>query len=619
MNKHETKEPWSERVVAVVKTVRMGLLQFIGFELMLRAIALVVFTPLVAWLMARLIAWSGDDAISNYDLAGFFLSAKGFVFLTAFVSVGYTLLFFEFGGLTALAIALQRGERVRLFQLFRLLGGALPRLWKLAVRQFLVYLAYAIPCLAAAACAWLVFLTKSDINYYLIAKPPEFWIAVVIVVISALVWAFFAIRCFTNWIHSVPLLLFTDTTVAGALRESRELVGSRRVEVIGMLLRWLIAATLLFGVFELLLWGMKLVLFQLAGQNVALVLGLTSMLAVMHFIGVGMVGVLAASGLACGEARLFLKVRPDCVLPESLSGNDQAAFRIIAKALGTGWVVILIGGVISMIFSVRLVDEVRFDKSNPEISAHRGSSITAPENTMAAIMLAVEEGADYVEIDVQETKDGTVVLVHDKDLKRVFGIEKGIWELTYDELKDLDSGGWFSPDFSDQRLATLDQVIKAVKGKAKLNIELKFNGHQKQLAKEVVRIVNENDFASQCILTSLDYDGIRRVRAADPNLRTGIIVTSAIGDITRLETDLLSISAGAVNRDLVQRARLKGLEVHVWTVNDIPLMNAMIGLGVDNIITDNPKLLGELVRERASLSKTEKTLEKISNFANHRF
>ena len=190
---------------------------------------------------------------------------------------------------------------------------------------------------------------------------------------------------------------------------------------------------------------------------------------------------------------------------------------------------------------------------------------------MAAILQAIEEGAEFVEIDVQETKDGTVVLAHDKDLNRVFGINRRIWEVTYDELKDLDSGGWFSPKFSDQRIATLAQVIEAVKGRAKLNIELKFNGHDQKLASEVVRIVNEHDFARDCILTSLDYDGIRQVRAAGPGIRTGVIVTSALGDITELETDLLSVSSAAVTRDLIARARRRNLEVHVWTVNDVPL------------------------------------------------
>jgi glycerophosphoryl diester phosphodiesterase len=305
-------------------------------------------------------------------------------------------------------------------------------------------------------------------------------------------------------------------------------------------------------------------------------------------------------------------------LPDTLVALDTPLLNQARKILRTGWVVVLILGAMTTVAAVRLIDGVNYDYPT-SITAHRGSSITAPENTMAAILLAIEEGADVIEIDVQETKDGTVVLVHDKDLNRVFGINKGIWEVTFDELKDLDSGGWFGPDFSDQRLATLDQVIKTVKGKARLNIELKFNGHQKQLASEVVRIVRENDFTDQCLLTSLDYAGLRRAKAAGPEIATGIIITSALGDITALETDLLSVSAASVDRNLISKASLADLEVHVWTVNDVPTMNTMLNLGVDSIITDDPALLGEVLEERAALSNSQKALLHLADIATRRF
>jgi glycerophosphoryl diester phosphodiesterase len=119
-------------------------------------------------------------------------------------------------------------------------------------------------------------------------------------------------------------------------------------------------------------------------------------------------------------------------------------------------------------------------------------------------------------------------------------------------------------------------------------------------------------------VTSLDYEGIRQVRAATPGIRTGVIVTSALGDITGLETDVLSVSSAAVTRDLIARAHRRNLEVHVWTVNDVPLMNTVLSMGADNIITDDPKLLGEVLRRRAALSNVEKTLLQLADFASRR-
>lgn len=602
---------------AAASILRRGLLQFAGFELLFRLLGLAVFVPSTAWITSRLIAWSGSGAVSNYDLASFFLSFKGLCYLVVVATLGFALAFFEFGGLAALAIALQRRERVRTTQLFGFLGHLLVRLWRLSVKQFLIYFAIALPFLALAGGAYEMFLTENDINYYLYAKPPPFWIVLSVCVVAGLGFTFCAARCFVRWIYSVPLLLFTNASPVNALRESTQLVKTRKRETVVMLLRWLALVALLFGASWLLTLLLKWVLLGVAGNNPTVVLTMTALLVVVHFLTGVLAAILSMVTLACKVSVQFLQHRPDVTLPESLIGEEPALMRRAAGIIRAGWGLLAIFAGSAVYAGVCIVEALHLHDTTA-VTAHRGSSIAAPENTMAAILLAIEEGAAYVEIDVQETKDGTVVLAHDKDLNRVFGINRRIWEVTYDELKDRDSGGWFSPKFSDQRIATLAQVIDAVKGRAKLNIELKFNGHDQKLASEVVRIVNGHDFARDCILTSLDYNGIRQARAAGPGIRTGVIVTSALGDITKLETDVLSVSSGAVTRDLIAHARRRHLEVHVWTVNKVSLMNTMLGMGVDNIITDDPKLLGEVLHERAAMSDVERTLLQLADFANRR-
>src|SRR4029079_742983 len=133
----------------------------------------------------------------------------------------------------------------RMRQLFGFLGLGLPRLWRLSVKQFLIYLAVALPFLALAGGAYLILLTENDINYYLYAKPPPFWIALLVCAVAGLGFAFFAVRLFVCWIYSVPLLLFTSASPAIALRESNRLVKTRKGETVVMLLRWLALVALL--------------------------------------------------------------------------------------------------------------------------------------------------------------------------------------------------------------------------------------------------------------------------------------------------------------------------------------------------------------------------------------
>jgi glycerophosphoryl diester phosphodiesterase len=260
-----------------------------------------------------------------------------------------------------------------------------------------------------------------------------------------------------------------------------------------------------------------------------------------------------------------------------------------------------------------VIDQIQFDNV-VAVTAHRGSSRAAPENSMAAVLRAIDDGANFAEIDVQETADGVVVLFHDKDLRRMAGVNKGIWEVTHDEMSQLDIGSWFSAEFADTRVTTLEEAIEAVKGKMKLNIEMKFNGHDKQLAAEVARIVRDAGFEDQCVVTSLVYRGVQEIARLDEQLRRGLIVTAKLGDATNLDVNLLAVNANTVTRDLITRAHRAGMEVHVWTVNEPAQMLTMIHLGVDNIMTDSPEVLVALLAERAKLSNAEKTLLFVSDF-----
>jgi len=155
------------------------------------------------------------------------------------------------------------------------------------------------------------------------------------------------------------------------------------------------------------------------------------------------------------------------------------------------------------------------------------------------------------------------VLLHDTDLRRVAGVDKGIWELTYDDVKEFDIGSWFSEEFADERIVTLGEAMQAARGRIKLNIELKFHGHNRRLEEEVTRLVKQAAFEDECIVTSLEYGAIQEIARQDSRLRRGLIVTAKVGDATKLDVDLLAVNARSVTRDLVTRAHQAGKEVHV--------------------------------------------------------
>lgn len=230
-----------------------------------------------------------------------------------------------------------------------------------------------------------------------------------------------------------------------------------------------------------------------------------------------------------------------------------------------------------------------------QITAHRGGAAYAPENTLAALNAAVEMKADYAEIDVQETKDGTIILLHDSSLKRTTGYNKFIWEVNYDEVETLDAGKKFGRKFVGERIPTLDEVLKFCKGKINLNIEIKNNGHNGNIANNVIEVIKDNESESHCVISSMDYSLLSDVKEIDPNITTGYILKMAYGDFeNKVNADFLSIKHTYATNKVITAAHNCGKAVHVWTVNSRSDIERMKLLDVDNIITDRPVTVREV-------------------------
>jgi len=230
------------------------------------------------------------------------------------------------------------------------------------------------------------------------------------------------------------------------------------------------------------------------------------------------------------------------------------------------------------------------------VTAHRGSSAETPENTLSAVRNAADEMADFAEIDVRATKDGVVVLLHDESLRRTTGDRRKIWEVTYEETQALDAGGWLSDQYTNERIPTLEEIIQYANGKIKLNIEIKTSDESPGLVESVVNIIRDNGFEDQCVISTFNYSVLSEIKSLDPDIRTGIIITAAIGNYTHLKNvDFFSMSAISISRAKVEKLHLQGYEVYAWGVYDAGTVSRMLEAGVDNIITDDTLMAKQVV------------------------
>lgn len=233
---------------------------------------------------------------------------------------------------------------------------------------------------------------------------------------------------------------------------------------------------------------------------------------------------------------------------------------------------------------------------------------------MAAVEAAIEQGADWVEVDVQETADGHVVVFHDSDFRRVAGKGLKIWQATLGDLQDLDIGSWFSPEFKDERVPTLEQVLQTCKGKAGVNIELKDYGHGQHLEERVVALVEAHDMQRDVVIMSLKQQAVQKMKTLRPDWQVGLLIGASIGDLPGVKADFLAVSAGLATRRFIQTTRRHAKHVHVWTVNDVVMMSMLIGRGAGNLITDEPARAREVLKARAALGIHERVLLGIVDF-----
>lgn len=202
----------------------------------------------------------------------------------------------------------------------------------------------------------------------------------------------------------------------------------------------------------------------------------------------------------------------------------------------------------------------------------------------------MEQGADWIELDVTQTKDGVLVVLHDEDLKRVAGKQEKIWEVNYEELKTLDLGTSWGPFFKDTRVPRLEEVLDFCKGKIKVNIEIKYNNHQSaDFIPKLVELIKQKDMVKECMLTSFNYGCIQMVKMLDPALTTGFITAHPVEQPeTYTAADKFVLSIDLIKPETVEQIHALGKEVVAWTVNDQYSLGRCRNAGVDNIITDKP-------------------------------
>lgn len=591
---------WLQSVLLPFGLVRENVGGLVRFEVFYRILTYLVFFPLLTWLYRLLPFVNGTSVIASYNIKRVAFNPLSWIVL-ALTAVLMTLFaaFERFAIVDALHAShcgMKRSAKQILSTGFDLTVKNLrPRNWALIPYVLLI----------------LHFGNPNDISGItsFIRLPGSFWES-----LTKYPWQTylyycgiaFAVWLNMRWIFAIPVMMEEDSTsFSSACRKSMRMTKGpyvfRLLLLIGFWSALLGVLASLFAFSIVLIWFL-LSLWLQPGMTPHIVTFVRQ-----RYVGTdllcGLVTTWLLSPLTLASFQSAYYRRKEELGEALLAYTEEANYLHTNKYLRI--FVIAVCAVCIFFSGPRRFSQIKWMMNTsmgmPLIMAHRGYSQAAPENTLPAFEKAIEAGFTAAELDVQMTKDGEIVVLHDSNLKRTTGLNRNIWDVTYEEIRDLDNGSFFSKEYAGTTIPTLDEVLKLCKGHLFLNIEIKRTGHDEGITQKVVEVIEQNEYFDNCDITSKDYRTLEEVREINPDILTAYTTGIGIGRIQTLEAaSILSIMESSATYENIEAIHNAGKRIFVWTVNERETMEELINLNVDAILTNNPSLCQSVIDQHSS-------------------
>lgn len=389
-----------------------------------------------------------------------------------------------------------------------------------------------------------------------------------------------------------------DLSIIGAIKKSWHYTKGKLLKTLGFLVVTLGLYALSIGVVTAILLLPLMVIEPLFTTGAPVVAGLTlTVLQIFIFFSFGFLQVVLADGLLSlaypewNQTSIRSRTNQPFLLKKS---------RLLSIAMGLIFLVAFAANTAS-------VTKILY-QPNTQIIAHRGYMAGGVENTIGSLQAAAQQGADYVEMDVLETKDHQLVVFHDRTLSRLTNRRESINELTLAELQAITvtSGG-----FSDHIPSFEEYIQAAIAVDMKLIVELKYYGWESaEMEANVVELLQKYGVAQSYLIQSLKEEGIVKVKAIDPAIRTGYLVALNIGNLPTTSADFIVIEEFSLNTRIVEQARKKEKGIMAWTINQEDLVRRALSLNIDGIITNEPS---EAKRIRQAFEEKRTFVERVQD------
>lgn len=554
------------------------------FELVYRLIFVILYSRIVTSLFDWLLGIYGYSYINAGNIAEFMINPLTYPVMLIIIIIAILAAGFEMNVLYAGFRAAAIGQRISMItMLFRAAG----RMWHMLMPRNLSVL---------AVCGGLFYLCEAFVLGRLAgmeSRISDIWnglsdirlfMALFVMVMAVLIF------CIVINMYAVSYNIFTGSSGKKSFAQGRRFFKKRFIKACPLYAAATVVYMAVYGViYVILMVVMSCFVVLLAKDNLemALILVISKYINSILLYFVSIVSIVLYSGISVYE---FCKYE---------SADNYETFHQVDTKGDFRWnkrIIIIVSVIIAIGSVYNTVDVVRNGNLSAQntfggisITSHRGYSDEAPENTIPALMLAIDSLADFVEIDVRQTRDGEIILLHDASLYRTTGKDEYVWNMDYADILKLDAGSGFARKYAGTKIPTLKEALMLCKGRINLNIEIKQGRRDIDFVSDIMELIDEMDMEEQCMFSSTSYRYLKEIKGYNMELYTGYIVSAAYGDyFDDKNIDFFSVNSSYLTKESVDRAHGYGKGIYAWTVNSNTEMNRMKRIGVDGIITDAP-------------------------------
>jgi glycerophosphoryl diester phosphodiesterase len=561
------------------------------FEYLYMLLSSFVFIPIISYMFNRIIRMVGSGSLLNDEVYKVGLSYKGIIGLAAIGLVAVIVLFIEFGVMITIAQKNYFGKEVFISDAILTTLSKMPNIFGFGIIQLLFFVLFLVPFIDSPLSSFFYAFFNVPIFFNSrILDTSVFWLALYAIAFLA------AVYTMLRWIFVLHYIIIEGKSIRAAIKSSLSLTKGKRLSIfINLFLLNTFVVSLGFVTLSSIAyfpsWVDINVLKAFSDHHS---LTLTTVFTYMFTLLLVPVNIIFLT-------RLFYHFNQrKGLMPQdnlhiyrsrwvsSLEERIGAIFKRKTNKRLLYSMIVTVYLALALLVSYAANDNLVYVKWNVLLSSHRGDTREAPENSLRAVQAAIDSGVDAVEIDVQLTKDGVVVLHHDYNLRRMAGLQMRVGELTFDELTMVNIGSRSNESVEPERIPMLAEVLYEAKGKAKLIIDLKPYGPGEELARKVVELVEDFDMVEECYIQSLDRETLKQIRLLNPEIKIGQILYFAVGDLSLLDVDFYTIEKAILTQQLIERAHKNGREVWVWTVNSERNLKEVLKFEIDGIITDYP-------------------------------